>query len=53
MGTQVDTVLLSYCIDCDENDGRAPNAPPELNDTLDAADAELKKKEEAAAATSA
>jgi choline transporter-like protein 2/4/5 len=49
----VDTVLLSYCIDCDENDGRAPNAPPELNDTLDAADAELKKKEEAAAATSA
>jgi len=40
----VDTVLLSYCIDCDENNGRAPNAPPELNDTLDAADEDIKKR---------
>lgn len=30
----VDTVLLSYCIDCDENGGQAVNAPPLLNDAV-------------------
>ncbi|KAL3684879.1 hypothetical protein R1sor_002901 [Riccia sorocarpa] len=30
----IDTILLSYCIDCDENNGNARYAPPLLMDTL-------------------
>ena len=48
----VDTVLLSYCIDCDENNGRAVNAPPALSDTLDEAEATMKAKEAKGAETS-
>lgn len=30
----IDTILLSYCIDCDENGGSATNAPPMLSDSI-------------------
>lgn len=39
----VDTVLLSYCIDCDENNGRAVNAPPALAEVLEQAAKEQNK----------
>lgn len=42
----VDTVLLSYCIDCDENNGRAVNAPPALADVLESAANDGGKNEE-------
>jgi len=49
----VDTVLLSYCIDCDENGGQAVNAPPLLNDALDKAEKYSKDKQDKAAASNA
>jgi len=45
----VDTVLLSYCIDCDENNGRAVNAPPALAEVLESAAKEQEKTNAASA----
>jgi len=43
-------VLLSYCIDCDENNGRAVNAPPALAEVLESAAKEQEKTNASASA---
>ena len=39
----IDTILLSYCLDCEENGGHAASAPPLLRDYVAVANTELDK----------
>ena len=42
----IDTILLSYCLDCEENGGHAASAPPLLHDYIGSAEDDSKKGED-------
>ena len=42
----IDTILLSYCLDCEENGGHAASVPPLLHDYIGSAEDDSKKGED-------